>query len=373
MITAEEHLLLRAIHSLITGRPFTEIPALSIDWERLFQLAAGHNLVPVIEATLPRQGIPDGVAAKILHEARRRRMRAAVMVEAFQELHQRLAAAGIRVMPIKGIALAHTVYPSITLRYFDDLDLLVPPGAGPAALTVLQESGYHPHPNVPRPEWHHLPPYVHNRHHTMIEIHTDLVRRIRPGWDVEQIWQRARPGQIAGLETWLMAGEDALVYTALHARHNLYNRLSFMIDAALLARAIADPDLLRQLAGEAGARCALAHILDVAARLFELAGLPQPATPPAQRWLARRTAGWHSLTPGRKALRQGPVPRLIELLLVDSVADTLRLAGRLLVPPPEFVRQNYATDGGRALGYGRRLWQRAGLTARQVVRLIRDH
>jgi hypothetical protein len=303
-------------------------------------------------------------------------MRAAFMIEDFKTVHQKLVEGNIRVMPIKGIALAHTIYPSVSLRYFDDIDLLVPAKDGLRAVEILQKVGYIIHPRAPKPDWHHLPPYIHQKHNTMIEIHTDLIRRARSGWNIDQIWQRAKRGQIAGQETWLMAPPDALLYTALHARHNLYNRLSFFVDAVLLAHTFS-PDEANQrelvvLAKEAGGQAALAHLLTTGSHLFELPTFPQIPRNGRQKWLADKMAGWQSLQPGRTSLKQGPLPKLLELLLMDSLGDSLRLAGRLIAPPVEFVSQGYGYKDSQTAGYGKRLRQRVGLAAGQLVKVLRD-
>ena len=375
VLVAEEQLLLQCLRSLVKNRPLAETFP-DVHWEQAYALAARHNLVPVLEMALSGENVPEKAAGQILLETRRRRMRAAVMIEDFKTIHQKLVEADIRVMPIKGIALAHTIYPSVSLRYFDDIDLLVPAEKGPRALEILRKIGYIVHPRAPKPDWHHFPPYIHRKHNTMIEIHTDLVRRARPGWDIDQIWQRAERGQIAGQETWLMSPHDALIYTALHARHNLYNRLSFFVDAALLALKF-PPDeenrrQLASLAAEAGGQAALAHLLAIGSLLFELPALPQIPRNGRQRWLAHKTAGWQSLQPGRSSLKQGPLPKLLELLLMDSLGDSLRLAGRLIAPPSEFVSQGYGHEESKTAGYGKRLRQRLGLAAGQFVKVLRD-
>jgi hypothetical protein len=380
-MTPEEKTLLLCLRALVSGQPvLVDQPP---DWAGVYDLAAAHNLQPVLSAFLPAGSLPDDVAGRLSHDSRRRRMRAAVMIEDFQTIHYHLAAAGIRVMPIKGIYLAHAIYPSVSLRYFDDLDLLIPADAGSAALEVLRSLDFVIHPRAPQPDWHHLPPHVHRQHNTMVELHTDLLRRARPGWDIDQIWQRAQRGTLAGEETWLMSDEDALIYTALHARHNLYNRLSFMVDGALLARRLGldrqppDRDTLQrlaELADEAGARCALVHLLETAKRLLELYLAPAGDCSLPRHWLAARTAGWQTLSPGRSSLRQGPLPKFIELLMMDSVGDSLKLVRRLVAPSPEFVAATYSQEDGRgpAIGYGRRLWRRVWLAGGQILKAVRN-
>jgi hypothetical protein len=371
--TSEEQLLLSSMRWLISGEPISD--SADVDWRILFDLALDHNLEPLLDAAIPKEWMPDEIVEAVTLETRRRKMRAVVMTEDFRNVHESLNEAGIKVMPIKGIYLAQTVYPSLTLRYFDDIDLLVPASAGQAAVTILQDLGYIPHPRAPKPDWHHLPPYIHPKHNTMFEIHVDLVRRSRPGWDVDGIWRRAIQGRLGGLETWLMTWADALVNTALHARHNLYNRLSYFLDAALLARKLTEKGgtspQLNELACKAGASCALAHVLRTAERMLTIDNLPEVPCPPTRRWLARRTVGWQSLAPSRNSLRQGALPKILEVSLMDSMGDSLRLARRLAVPPADFMMEMPDSDKGLTANYGRRFWKRISIAAQQLIQVFR--
>jgi hypothetical protein len=372
--TPEESLLLRCLRSLVKDDPLIELPE-NVNWETAYNLAAKHNLVPFLERALPDESVPEKISALIVKESRRRKMRAAVMIQDFKTIHHHLVENGIRVMPIKGMALAHTIYPVVSLRYFDDIDLLVPARDAAKAEETLQKNGFIVHPRAPKPDWHHLPPYIHHKHNTMIEIHTDLVRRARPGWDIEAIWHRAIRGEIDGQETWLMANEDALIHTALHARHNLYDRLSYFLDGILLALNIpldeANSQQLAVQTKEAGGTAALAHILATGSRLFDLE-VPQLPRSKSHKWLANKVGGWQTLQPASSALQKGPLPKLVELLLVDSLGDSLRLAGRLIAPPPEFVSQGYGGGENKTASYGKRLIQRLSLAADQLVKVVRN-
>lgn len=373
--TPEEALLLSCLRSLVKDSPVTSPPA-SLDWEAAYTLANKHNLVPFLAMALPADSIPENIITLIEKESRRRKMRAAVMLQDFKIIHHHLVEDGIRVMPIKGVALAHTIYPAVNLRYFDDLDLLVPAKDAPRAEQTLKNNGYIIHPRAPKPDWHHLPPYIHQQHNTMIEIHTDLFRRAHSGWDIEGIWQRAKRAELDGMETWLMTEEDALLYTAIHARHSLFGRLSYFLDGILLALKIPSDEAnfqrLVSLAEEAGGTAALAHILATGSRLFDVDinfHLPRSGT---QKWLANKVAGWQTLTPGSAALQKGPLAKLIELSLMDSLGDSIRLAGRLIAPPPEFVSQGYGDNENKKAGYGKRLIQRLGLAAGQLVKVVKN-
>jgi hypothetical protein len=372
--TAEERFFLSCLAQLAREQTTPIVAPGELDWDRLLQLFDDHNLAPVLDYCCLSTSIPPEVIPRITHKVRLRRMRAVLMTEDFRDILIQFRRAGIPVIPIKGIALAHTVYPSVTLRYFDDLDLLVPQDAGDEALKVLRQLDYVPHPRAPRPDWHHLRPFVHQKHNTMVEIHTDLVRRAGDRWPVAGVWERAVPAQIAEQNTLLMTVEDALVLVVLHARHNLYNRLFFLLDAVLLSQKLKPgrlPELL-VLVDKAGCRCALTHVLVTAERLLEVGNVPRAPCSSPRRWLSKRVESWQNLTPPRSTLRQGPLPKLIELLLMDNLGDSLRLGGRLVFPPEEFVRQSYDGRGRHVGGYWGRLREKITLTAKQLFQAARS-
>ena len=93
--------------------------------------------------------------------------------------------AGIPVMPVKGMFLAHRVYQSVNHRYFDDIDLLVPVAAARDAVAVMHKLGYTVHPRAQKPDWHHLAPFWHEKSKVVVELHTDVIRRAQPGWAAE--------------------------------------------------------------------------------------------------------------------------------------------------------------------------------------------
>ncbi len=61
----------------------------------------------------------------------------------FQRFAEVLQKASLRFAPIKGIDLAHRVYPSPLLRSFQDWDILFHPDELERVLQVLQEDGWH--------------------------------------------------------------------------------------------------------------------------------------------------------------------------------------------------------------------------------------
>lgn len=371
-MSPEEMFVLGCLHSFLTG---ASLPvADSLDWNEFYQIAAVNKIVPIIASVLSTSPQEDAVLVQFKESARRARMRAALMLDEFQRIQLAFQEAGVAVIPFKGIALSQTVYPSPSMRYFDDLDLLIRLDSSELALAQLQILGYEPHPNAPRPEWHHLPPHINRNRGTMVELHFDLIRRSRRGWDVQGIWDRSIEALLGGVNTKFLSPIDSLITTALHARHNLYHRLSALVDIALQLSegSILEQDqaALSNLISGAGASCALAYSTQSANRLFDLDLVQLGRCGRSQSWFSYRIGGWKNLAPKSASFKQGPLPRVMEAFLMDSLKDSLALLGKLALPPRSFVAPKSDTIPMRS--YASRLVQRVNQFAAQTRRLLRD-
>ena len=368
-MTPEEQLVLRCARSIITNEPVGEPPTL--DWEQVLHLAEVNRLAPIVSSALSIHALPEEWAERLENSARRSRMRTAVMIEEFQLIHAQLMITGIPIIPIKGIAISQQVYPSPSMRYYDDLDLLVPSADGQGAIMVLEKMGYEAHPNAPRPEWHHLTPHIHRKRGTMVEIHVDLIRRSGQGWPIDDIWNRSKSAILGEVSTTLLSDEDSLILTVLHARHNLFNRLVYMLDSSLMTAAASNDgqywNTVSTLGEEAGAICALGYTLQTAERLFGSESLADLECSRSRISVANRIASWDSLEPKRSSLRQEPLSRMVEVLLMDSLGASISMAARLLFPPRSFM----ASESENQRVSFRHYLKRINRSARRAYRQLR--
>jgi hypothetical protein len=127
------------------------------------------------------------------------------------------------VIVLKGALLAETVYEDRALRSMGDADLLVRREALPRVDEILRRSGWEQpnadNPAAPRqPLGHQLQPFV--RDSTQIEVHWNIEDDESPfAIDVNSLWQRARPVQVAGVGALALAPEDLLLHLCLHASY----------------------------------------------------------------------------------------------------------------------------------------------------------
>ena len=163
------------------------------------------------------------------------------LFQELKEILQGLSSRGIRVMVLKGAALAETVYKNLALRPMSDLDLLIRKQDLAEAERELFDSGYSTAEIEFSGWWAErfggerlyvkctgFPIYV--------DIHWNIANCT---WmssngmkgEVDRIWNEARPMKVAGVNTWGMSVEDEILYTSVHlSAHHLHWRLIWLKD-----------------------------------------------------------------------------------------------------------------------------------------------
>lgn len=279
-----------------------------------------------------------------------------------------LAGAGIEAVLLKGLALAHSVYPSPRCRAMGDLDLWVPAETYDAAERILTEQlGYQSLDKEERPaplmrqfggerQLRSAPPA-----RLMVELQWPAIRgewvRHTTRVDHEGIWQRRQPLAIDGIPVAVMAPEDTLVHLAIHQAIN--HQFTFpcwlrsLLDVHLVVRdrEIAWPTLVeRARAWQVATVCWSVLTLAV-----ELLGTPvPPATLAALAPAPRRQALLARLELARSVVEMWPSEHdhrrlLVQALHTDHPADLLRLAGRALVPERAWLQARYGAESPAAL------------------------
>ena len=121
------------------------LAAAGVDWRAFLGLAQQFRVRPLVYENLTRfcwDFVPAEMqqewqrhARALSHQALRVTGTLLKIINTFEKEH-------VPVVALKGPVLAQQVYGSITLREFDDVDLLVQEADFPKAQTILQRSGY---------------------------------------------------------------------------------------------------------------------------------------------------------------------------------------------------------------------------------------
>lgn len=263
-----------------------------------------------------------------------------------------LGSRGVRALPLKGAALAETVYDVESDRPMSDVDVLALE-RWPEARAALVEEGY---AEVARGD--HAWAFRAPGGGEIVELHRSVVSA--PGLfplDAEGLWARSRPGR--GQLPRLPSAEDLLLQLALHAafQHGLVLSLVQWLDfRRLLEREPVDVSRLVALAALARAEVPLGAAL-LAAEAVVKAPVPallRPRLPAGlRRWLEPRLAG-------PLALVAPSAPELARLRWELLAGRRAELLWRTLVLPEtpegdERLAARVAFAFGRGLRLARRL------------------
>lgn len=242
----ERRFLLAAMRSLLHGRPVTEesVPRTFESWQRLFQAAADHRLIPLLYRYLASStlAVPLPLAhalnTHVNQVAVRNRAAAAQLLELLGQLH----AASIPVVSFKGPLLATTAYGDLAAREFSDLDLLVRRSDLQPAAFVLRCAGY----RVDHPSRHagailsiggeHHFPFIRDGA-VPVEMHTAFAPApLKFPLEESGIWDRIGAQPLLGQPVAALAHEDLILALCLHGAKHSWRCLEFVTGVAFLIR-----------------------------------------------------------------------------------------------------------------------------------------
>jgi len=222
--SSEDRLLLACVRR--RGDPI-EIRTLlgsNLDWERLLGAATHLGIAPLVYTTLmamaDRATVPPAVMERSAHLYYRQAMLNGRRYGELRKILAECARAGIRVLVLKGAAIAERVYGNIALCPMRDLDFMVERNDLAATDRLLREMGYVPDESCHSAAWyrdhhHHLTPYGRPDRRAWVEVHHHILpppASVRI--PVEDLWRRARPISAGGALG--LCPEDLLLHLCLH-------------------------------------------------------------------------------------------------------------------------------------------------------------
>jgi hypothetical protein len=195
-----------------------------VNWSTLVGFAESEGIAPLLHGHLRRLHLlgrlPSEAWTRLTTIANSVWGMNAALTEHWAEATTALERAGVETMTLKGIALAHTVYPEPGLRPMADIDLLVRPGAQAGALKTLLALGYR------------TPGEAADRHAASrsfielvrggarIDLHWHVARYLRfegiVEIDQDGLWRRARPLVTPAGRSLALCPEDLLLHLIVH-------------------------------------------------------------------------------------------------------------------------------------------------------------
>ena len=236
----------------------------SLDWAVVLDLAWYHGVGPLLYRNLSTL-CSDLVPAESLTQLRQRTQAGAllnrVLARELVDLCEAFDAHGVPVTPIKGATLAVSAYGDLTLRDFNDLDLLVPKGSIAEAQAVLLAQGYErrdPSSEPGETDHEEGPYHVFIKKHTLFRVdlqsvmaHQDFVFQL----DRPEFWQRRTAVPLANKMVQGLTPEDLLIVLCVHGSKHAWEQLRWVCDVAELLRSHQCLDWERILSSASNWRC----------------------------------------------------------------------------------------------------------------------
>jgi hypothetical protein len=212
------------------------------DQAAVLRLARRHRLAALLASRAGALGLAPGIIEELRVHAAATAARNLAFTGEMLRIIQAGQSAGIAFTPFKGPLLAVEAYGDLSLREFDDLDLLAAREDLPAAASLLESLGYGLMPGVGRAsdavrlrsEYHF--PFQHAESGCCVELHAEVA----PAGFAKPLWRdlrrRLSPTELAGVRLEALSPADLLVVLCIHAGKHQWGCLEFVTALAHLVR-----------------------------------------------------------------------------------------------------------------------------------------
>ena len=224
-----------------------ELVAQPLNWAYLLSEAGENSITPLLEKQLSAvvlEAIPREYLAQLKTASRANTARCLYMVAELNGILELFESHGIPAIPYKGPVLAQQAYGDITLREFEDLDIILRQRDLPQAHEILLGMGYQAKfPWILSPgAAASLVPGEYNyraiERRVMVELHTEMTLRHFPVVPcLDDFLQRLVSVRLSGRHVWTFCAEDALPILCIHGSKDFWERISWVADISELIQA----------------------------------------------------------------------------------------------------------------------------------------
>lgn len=216
-----------------------------IDWPTLLRMAVAHGVLPLLYFHL-KKTCPDLVPQPILDQFHNHFLanagRNLFLTEELLKLLHLFEAKGIPAIPLKGPALAASIYGDLALRTFSDLDIVVHKRDVKRAKALVLSQGYRLDLSLNREQeiaflqsdlegW-----FVRNDGSVMVEIQWGEPKDFPFTLEFEPFWRRLGKASLEGRTVSTFSPEDLLIILSMHGAIHCWQRLNWICDLAELIR-----------------------------------------------------------------------------------------------------------------------------------------
>lgn len=216
----------------------------SMDWRTLVRLANVHGVQTLLYQSVKSIGkeqIPAIVLKDLTAYVQQIAIFNTVLTRDLLKILDFLQTHGIRALPFKGPVLAASVYGSISLRHFCDLDILVSPKDFAKTIEVLVAEGYQL-----AYEWHLLDQdleltlrnskseYQLIKNSVSIDLHQTLTveRFLSSQFTFDYLWDNREPVLVSGHTFYSFGADDLLMYLCIHGSKDCWRKLKWICDVS---------------------------------------------------------------------------------------------------------------------------------------------
>jgi hypothetical protein len=312
-----------------------------IDWETLYELARVHGLRILLYRHL-KDLRPAGAPVEFLDNLREHYQentrRNLFLTGELGKLLAVFDGQNIPVISYKGLVLAESVYGNLSLRQFNDFDLLIRREDIPRTNELLFSLGYaftRPHSKnqiAANLKYAIESEFFRNDGKVNLDVHWSVApKELRLDAYDNQVWQRAVPHKIAGVTARTLSLVDHMLVLCLHGSKPVHGwlRLSWICDIAEMAHQFSEADW--QLLWQYSVSCGVERMVDLG--LFLASDLPAAPLPAPTLERIQAVSGFSKLSQQiyQRLFRKGDkTPGALESTLIYlRVSTGLRESARL--------------------------------------------
>ncbi|HTY56221.1 MAG TPA: nucleotidyltransferase family protein [Candidatus Binataceae bacterium] len=217
-----------------------DLLARRLDWPMILDQPQYYRIFPLLYRhlqTLGFAGVPDQARNQLETVIREVAATNAFAARGLIELLRLFDQAGIPAIPLKGMALAESLYGDLTLRVSDDIDILIPRASAGRAIELIATLGYRAESAqwsigrlltsfIEYPFVREGSAYAHD-----LDLHWGVLwwRPLDKG-AVEDLWMEARSTTVLGVRAYAMSPEWEFLFLAAHAARDAWLGLKWLAD-----------------------------------------------------------------------------------------------------------------------------------------------
>lgn len=227
----------RQLHAQFAQRP---------DWTSVYQLATWHGVRPLLLAALEQHGagqVPADVLSRLRADTRVNAAHNLTLTSELFRILDRLHECGVPAVALKGPALAVSAYGELSMREFEDLDILIPKTSVRQAECALRGLGYLPEVELRDGstafiDCNHQLAFTNEVTQCRVELHWSLqeTKFLGRELNLDGWWRRLASVGVCGRQIPVPVTPDLLLFLCLHGAKHYWQRLKWVCDIAALSR-----------------------------------------------------------------------------------------------------------------------------------------